>query len=334
MSGLRRCLLLLLSLLLTAASVLAQRDRDSWLGGSPVEISGQVRLTDGSALPKDVNVSLERFSGGIVDQLKADSSGRFRFANLQRGYYTIIVNAPGFNASRQQVDLQIIQRAYLVVDLTPDKTFTATRPAGPPAVIDARVPLDAQNEFALAEAALKEKNDGRALQHLLKAVHLYPDFYQAQLTLATTYLNANEPDKAEGALQHALLVKPESTSVLFLLGEVYRRQKRYQLAEENLLKGLKIDEPSWQGHFTLGRVYWEMEEIPKSAAQVGRSLQLKSDFAEGHLLAGNILLRVGQPERALVEYEEYLRLAPKGEFVAQTTQLVAKLKASIPAHKP
>jgi tetratricopeptide (TPR) repeat protein len=269
-----------------------------------------------------------------VDQLKADNNGRFRFANLQRGYYTIIVNAPGFNASRQQVDLQIIQRAYLVVDLTPDKTFNAARTAGPPGVIDARVPLDAQNEFALAEAALKEKNEARALPHLLKAVRLYPDFYQAQLTLGTTYLNTNEPDKAEPALQHALLLKPESTAVFFLLGEVYRRQKRYVLAEENLLKGLKIDEPSWQGHFTLGRVYWEMEEIPKSAAQVGRSLQLKSDFAEGHLLAGNIMLRVGQPERALVEYEEYLRLAPKGEFVAQTTQLVSKLKTSIPAHKP
>jgi hypothetical protein len=32
-------------------------------------------------------------------------------------------------------------------------------------------------------------------------------------------------------------------------------------------------------------------------------LQLKPDFAEGHLLAGNVLLKVGQQQRAKIEYE-------------------------------
>ena len=40
-------------------------------------------------------------------------------------------------------------------------------------------------------------------------------------------------------------------------------------------------------------------------------------------LAG--LLRLEQRERALVEYQEYLRLDPKGEFAAATRELVTKL---------
>jgi hypothetical protein len=60
---------------------------------------------------------------------------------------------------------------------------------------------------------------------------------------------------------------------------------------------------------------------------------LKPDFAEAHLLAGNILLRLEQRERALVEYQEYLRLEPKGEFAAPTRELVDKLSKVIVENK-
>jgi hypothetical protein len=55
---------------------------------------------------------------------------------------------------------------------------------------------------------------------------------------------------------------------------------------------------------------------------VGRTLQLKPDFAEAHLLAGNILPRLGLQQRAQVEYEEYLRLAPKGEYAVEARDLI------------
>jgi hypothetical protein len=50
-------------------------------------------------------------------------------------------------------------------------------------------------------------------------------------------------------------------------------------------------------------------------------LQLKPDFAEAHLLAGNVLLKVGQQQRA-DQYEEYLRLAPKGDYAAEARRLI------------
>ena len=95
-----------------------------------------------------------------------------------------------------------------------------------------------------------------------------------------------------------------------------------------MLAGIKLDENSWHGHFTLARLYYEQNEILKAAAPIGRTLQLKPDFAEAHLLAGNILLKLNQPERAAFEYQEYLRLAPKGEFAAEARSLVQKLKAN------
>jgi hypothetical protein len=72
-----------------------------------------------------------------------------------------------------------------------------------------------------------------------------------------------------------------------------------------------------------------MGEVMKAGGPIGMTLQLKPDLAEAHLLAGNILLRVNQNERALVEYREYLRLAPKGEFVLQVQELVRKVEKSL-----
>lgn len=334
MTDARRTVHLLLLLLLCAGVARAQRDRDSWVGGSPVEVTGQVRVADGSPMPKDVSVSLERFSGGIVDQLKIDGQGRFRFANLQRGYYTVVVSASGFTTARQQVDLQVILKSYLVFELTPDKSFEGARPTGPARVLDARVPLEAQKELALAQGALSEREERKALAHLQKALRLYADFYEAQLLLGNTYLGLGELERAEGSLRRALEIKPGTAAPLFILGEVHRRQKQYKSATEDLEAGLKLEEESWQGHYTLARVHWEINEIAKAAAHVGRSLQLKPDFAEGHLLAGNVLLRVGQPERALLEYEEYLRLDPKGESAPQAAELVRKLKNAIRARQP
>jgi hypothetical protein len=77
-----------------------------------------------------------------------------------------------------------------------------------------------------------------------------------------------------------------------------------------------------------------MGEVVKAGGPIGMTLQLKPELAEAHLLAGNILLRVNQRERALVEYREYLRLAPKGEFVGQVQELVRKVEKTLPEKNP
>ncbi|HEY0324228.1 MAG TPA: tetratricopeptide repeat protein [Pyrinomonadaceae bacterium] len=314
-------------LLFAASSSFAQRDRDTYSGGLTVEITGLVRLVDKGEPARNVQVRLERLGGGIVDQIATDSQGRFRFQGLQRGYYNVTINAQGYNAVQQQADVNVILRAYLVVELSPEKTATLAMQT--PMVIDARVPLEAQGEFEKARGALALKDTKEALTHLEKAVTLYPDFYEAQFLLGTTYIAERKYEEAERALKRALEVKPAQPPALFALGEVYRREKRYDDALKVIEEGLKLDENSWQGYFTLARIYWEKGDIKRAALPIGRTLQLKPDFAEAHLLAGNLLLKLDAPDRALFEYEEYLRLAPKGEFADPTRQLVQKLKKSI-----
>ena len=322
-----RYLLAIAALLLLASSAFAQRDRDAYPGGITIEVSGHVRLADSGLPARNASVRLELIGGGLVDQMPTDNQGKFRFQNLARGIYKITVTTQGYNAMQQQADVQTILRSYLLFELVPENAISSSD--APLTVLDARVPLEAQKEFERGRAALALKDSKQALAHLEKAVQLYPDFFEAQLLLGTTYINERKWREAEDALRRALQAKPEQPAPLFALGEVYRRQKRYADAEKLIQDGLKLDENSWQGYFTLGRVYWEMGDAKRAGPPIGRTLQLKPDFAEAHLLAGNILLRFDAADRALVEYEEYLRLAPKGEFAPQTRQLVEKLKKTV-----
>ncbi len=315
--------------LLVVAPVYAQRDRDTYTPGQTFEVSGVVHTAETGAAAQNVMVKLERFSGGVVDQMPTDNHGRFRFTNLQRGYYKVIINVPGFHTAQQDADLQVLFRAYLVFDLTTDKAKNSAAIASLGEVIDARVPADAREEYLRGRSALAKNDHHEAIVHLQRALTVYSGFFEAQLLLATAFVDLREWAKAESSLQRALELKPDNPATMLSLGEVYWRQKRFKDAEDILLAGLKLDDKSWSGYFTLGRLYWDKNDVVKAGAAVGKTLQLKPDFAEAHLLAGNILLRLNQQQRALIAYQEYLKFAPKGEYAPQARDMIQKLQKAI-----
>jgi len=324
---------LFMLLIFVAAPVCAQRDRDTYnVGPQSFEISGQVRIAETNEAAQRVQVRVERFTGGTIDQMATDTHGRFRFTNLPRGYYRVVINTPNFRPTQQDADLQVLFKAFLVFDLVPQNSRQLVAPAIID-VIDARAPAEAREELIRGREALSKKGYEKAVAHLQKAIAVYPEFYEANLLLGTAFVDERDWGKAESAFQRAVDLKTDSPAAVLALGEVYWRQKRYDEAEKTLLEGLKLDEKSWHGYFTLGRLYWDQGNIPKAGGAIGHTLQLKPDFAEGHLLAGNILLRVKQQERALAEYQEYLRLSPKGEFAQQTRELVDKLNKAIVENK-
>jgi tetratricopeptide (TPR) repeat protein len=188
------------------------------------------------------------------------------------------------------------------------------------------VPGDALAEFQKGSDALLQNNIGEATAHLENALGLYPKYLEAMLLLGTAYMDEKDWDKAESKLKQVLVLDPNTTAAHFALGELYLRQKRYPEAEREMLAGVKLDPKSVLGHFMLGRLYYELGDLAKAGPQVGTALQLNPRFAQGHLLAGNILLRARQAENALVEFEEYLRLEPNGQFAKEARRLAQRIK--------
>lgn len=326
MSGLRILKIILLVVVTSclASRTVAQRDNDPMAPGSFYEISGQIRSADNKSL-ENVMVRVESSTGVLIDQGTTDNLGRFRFVRLRPGQYKVFARAAGLTAAPQAVDLsRVSPRVHVLIQLVPDTSMNVrTKRAG---VVDARVPPDALAALDKARTAVDEKKTDEAITQLQKATRIYPDYYEAHRMLGQLYMDASEWEKAEASLRQAVRVEPKAVSALTSLGEVYRREKKYDEARSVLAEALKLDNNSWESNFTLGRIYWELKDIATAARYVARSIELQPNVAEGHLLAGNIFIRAGLPDNALIEYEEYLRLAPRGEFSAQTQTLVDKLK--------
>lgn len=328
--SLRLLIALLLSTFVTS-DVLAQYGPPGT--GSNAQFHGQVRY-DGGAPAFKILVRLERFDGGLVGQEYTDRNGKFRFNGLKPFTYVVTIHLPGYQDIRQQVELVTTNNDYAVFTLRPEGSSTATSSSGAAVILDVKVPLEARREFERGRAALLEQaRPQEGISHLEKAISLYPNFLEAHLMLGTAYMDAGQLEKAESTLSKALSINQKAAEAYFALGEVYRQQKKYADAEKMLREGLKLQERSWQGHFTLGRLYWDMNEWVKAGREVAKTLQLKPDLAEAHLLGGNILLRARKNEDALLEFEEYLRLDPKGKFAAQARETVAKLKKALADNK-
>ena len=125
---------------------------------------------------------------------------------------------------------------------------------------------------------------------------------------------------------------------MFALGEIYLRQKKNDEAEKLMLQGLKLDANSLQGHLALSRLYWDAASkiedetkarrplLENSYEAVKKALELNPNLAAAHLLKGNLLLRVRRAADAQHEFEEYLRLEPKGQFAAQASASSRRLR--------
>ena len=319
--------LIALVFLLSAVSCPALAQVQGNLRGNtePFQVTGQVRYVNGTPA-NDILVHLETLTGGYVGDVRTDRQGKFRFQNLLPIQYQMRIRIPGFKEIDHEVNLVMVSSENLQFQLVADA------PARPPlskTVLDASVPAEARKEFERAEAALethKKEKISEGIHHLEKAISLYPNFLEAQLKLGVAYMDLQQWDRAERELRRALEINPKTANALFALGEIYWRQKKYDQAESALREGLSIEDRSWQGHFTLGRLYLSKGDIAKAGKQIALAIQLNPNLAEAHLLAGDILLRANKREDALAEFQEYLRLAPNGEYVEQARAAVEKLK--------
>jgi tetratricopeptide (TPR) repeat protein len=313
-----------------------------------LQVNGQVRYGGSRRPAENVLVRIENFSGGLVAQLTTDRNGKFSFTGLEPKQYIVTVRAPGYLDLRENVNLATANTSYLNLELIEDRDSIGNRDRNRPTpgdspVIDSRVPLEAQREFAQAKTILDKNNRDKfkeSARHLEKAVAVYPQYLEAQLLLGLVYMDLQLWDKAEAPLRAAIEINPTASTAYFALGEDYRRLKKLTEAEKTLVAGIKIHEKSADGHFNLAKVYWDMasaaveeqavrSNFEKSWQEITQTLALDPRLAEAHILAGNLLLRARRAKEALSHFEAYLQLAPAGEFAGQAEAMVRKIKKAL-----
>lgn len=314
-----------LTLFFSAFATIAQQDLRTNPHPIKIELHGNVRYSDLRRPAANILVRLENFNGGIAAQMLTDRDGRFRFSGLASRQYTLTIRAAGYRDAYQTVDLLTATSDFVNVDLVPESR-TGPKPRKSIAYIDANVPAGARKEFEKGEDSLAAKKYADAIRHFENAVQLHPSFFEAELSLGTAYMDQGQLDNAEMRLKRANELNTKSPNALFALGELYLLRNRLADAEQTLRAGLKMEPRAWKARFALARVYWKKPDLVSTAKQLALTLQLNPEHAEAHFLAGHVFAQANKLPEALLEFQEYLRLAPKGANAVQAREMIQKVE--------
>lgn len=326
-------LLLLLAPICVSSSILwAQQQKERPVARTVVH--GSVRDAVTHQAVARAFVIAEAQDSGYGNQAETDSSGNFSMQGLSPFVYFVTVKAPGYESASQRVDLTVVFSDYLNFELQPKHLAqpTVLPPEGPAARLQVRmaaIPAEARKEFAIAESLWKQRKEpNRSIDHLHKALKAWPQFPDAHILLATIYMQQGRQAEAKSALDRAIALDPQLPEARFTLGALENLQKDYAGAEKSLMEGLKLDQESPHGHYELAKTYWALGRWQEAEPHAYKAAALEPTMAPVHVVLGNIALRKQDADGALKEFQEYLRLDPKGPMADAVRAMVKKIQSA------
>lgn len=321
--------------LLLSHSAFAQMGGSSSHPFSNAAIFVQVRYANGSAASQGILITLEGQDAAFIDQTQTDTSGKCRLSPPAPAIYVVRAKTPGFLEARVQVDLQNTQVGMANLILRPDPRYPAEsngKSGSTASALDLSVPDQARKEFEKGQKLLTNKDLDGGISHLKKAVEMYHSFPQALTLLGTAYNEKKDWKAAESTLEKATVLDPKNASAYFQWGAALNQTKDYPGAEKALTQGLTLspDAPEAPAaHYELARAYMAQNNWKEAEPYAAKVVASQPDFAAGHLLMGNILLKKGDGNWAIREFQEYLRIDPKGPAADQIKEMIPKIQAAM-----
>lgn len=162
----------------------------------------------------------------------------------------------------------------------------------------------------VAENALKAGDFRGAQTVAARAIEADPKSAEAHRLSADSAFALGQDAEAEREYTAAIVLDSGNWRAEFGLGRVAEREKKWNTAASHYRRVLEVNGKSVAAALGLGR---SMEEVDKTAARIayGRAVEIDPGSPEARNDFGVFLLRAEDPERAIAELIESVRLAPQ-----------------------
>ena len=297
-------------------------------------IRGRVLLPDGKQLTQAVKVTLKVPMMGDQAVAYTDQQGQFEFSGLNAGLYTVEAEA-----DREREFEPVSERVQLYTKNTPASitlTFREKSKAGgkerPAGVVSAgeleqKVPRKAAEEFERASRASSEGRAAEAVEHLEKAVALFPDYLMAHNDLGTQLLALGRLAEAEEHLRKAVAIDPKAFNPRLNLAIVLAALRRYPEAAESAARALELNPAAPAAHLYAGLAHLGLEDSEGAEKELEAAYRLGgAPFALAQFHLGQLYLKKGERALALKAFETYLRDMPDATNAEQVKRMIGVLR--------
>jgi tetratricopeptide (TPR) repeat protein len=299
-----------------------------------LELQGQVLLAP-EVRHKEVRafVRLSRVSEPFSVQTWSDAQGRFKFADLPPGTYTLTASHPKAAEGQKTVEVTpSFASAHGIVTTTITLARPGTSRAGAAqGTIGARelsIPEAARREFREANERLEKQDLKGTIRHLEKAVALAPQFSEALNQLGTIYYQTRDYARAEGYFRQALAQDPEAFAPLVNLGGALVSLRRYEEAVQINLRAVAAQPQDALANSQLGVAYMLLGKNKEARPYLERAKALDpGHFTLPQLPLAEIYLREGLKESALRELEDFLAHHPDSPLADNVREQISRLRS-------
>jgi len=153
------------------------------------------------------------------------------------------------------------------------------------------------NAFKGVQAA-KAQNWRTAIQYLEQEVQDYPGNEIAWTELGRSYLQLQQHDKAEQALNNALEIEPEDLQATNLLGLLYLRTQRTQEGVALFRKSLEFEPKNSLAYYYIATVDRQRNDLNAALENAKKSIEVNSRFKAGYQLVAEIYQQMGDAASA------------------------------------
>ena len=252
--------------------------------------------------------------------LGAPSAQVFEIPN-NPGPYTNFVALDAIQASRMDMNV------FLINTQNPDTTPLQT-PSGSVSKLDLKSPWKARREYARGYQLLLRKDLQAAVEHLAKAIAIYPSFVAARNALGTAYLNLGQNEKARDEFSQAIVLDDHMPNSYLNLGCAQLALREYPAAEESLRKASSVAPLDLQLLTALTYGEFANHDYPAVISTAKQVHERKHESAAiVHFFAAGAWDAQGNLAEAQREMETLLREDPKSASANEFRQILEQIKA-------
>jgi len=305
--------------LLTAASglCLAQAGRT----GSTTRgflLYGDVKIDDSElAARKPMILDLILYTKGmqVTARQRINPNGRYRFQDIFDGDYWLVVESDGVEIARDSIFISKSMTMDIQHDIHLSLRPASRSTSGRGAVISSAdlYNRSTANESLYQKAAkeIQSKNYAPAIATLQDIVNSDPNDFVAWSDLGMLYFLQKDLDAAENSYTSATNAKATYFPAKLSLGRVRLAKKNYDGAIEALEAALKLDAKSASANYFLGEAYLQNKKGSKAVVYLNEALALDPvGMADAHLRLALLYNGAGMKDKAVTEYEQFLKAKP------------------------
>lgn len=150
----------------------------------------------------------------------------------------------------------------------------------------------------------------QSLQASQQAAEAFNEDIQSAIARGEEKLQENEIDEAQELFQEVVEKAPDNWLAHSYLAKIYLSSGYSRFAYSHLSKMEKLDPESVEGNYLLGQYWYQRRDFRQAQLYTAKAKNRYPGSGVLRNLLGNIYVEIGQPKKAIEEYEAAVRLEP------------------------